>query len=321
MTIELTPYGRSLLAKGRLMPSYYAFFDDDILYDSTAAGFEESNNQILQRIINDTPRLKPQRDITSPEGRIFNNEWSEEERHPHTRVKLNYLTEPMGTSDQKTNNAPSWKTTFIQGEITGSTQSYLTGSNIYLRQIPQIESVIEYTMEVRNTSDDSPVQGQEISPTAPVSQIFPDGSYINLHEEQVLCELREIDGFLFKDGIEVEVYVYDDTDTENLIPLKFLPRNKTIVDGILIDDQEQFVNDVTTTSKYVEYYLNLNLDKEISTTDICVGVNKLKSHDIELGIQVDCPEVHTADFDIYGTQVGSPGNPGPTGDTGGEICE
>ncbi len=36
--IELTPYGRSLLAKGKLMPAYYAFFDDDILYDVMAGG-------------------------------------------------------------------------------------------------------------------------------------------------------------------------------------------------------------------------------------------------------------------------------------------
>tara|TARA_R100000406_G_scaffold91238_1_gene78876 strand:+ start:154 stop:1122 length:969 start_codon:yes stop_codon:yes gene_type:complete len=312
MSIELTPYGRSLLAKGKLMPSYYAFFDDDILYDSEAAGFSETNNEVFQRIISETPRLKPQRDITSSEGRIFNNERSEEEHHPHTRVKLNYLTEPMGTSDQKSDNAPSWKNTFIQGELTGSSQSYLTGSNVYLRQIPQIESVIEYTMEVRNEADDSPVQGQESSPTAPVSQIFPDGSYIHLDEEQILCQLKEIDGFLFKDGIEVEVFMYDDTESENLIPLKFLPRNKSIVNGMLVGDEERFINDVNTTPMYVEYYLNLNLDKEISTTDICAGVNKLKANDIQIGIEVDCPDVHTADFDIYGTRVG---------DSDVEICE
>ena len=100
LDIELTPYGRSLLAKGKLMPVYYAFYDDDILYDSVAANFTETNNQIYQRIVKETPRIRLQRDIVSPESIIFTNERSEEEHRPHTKLKLNYLTEPMGTSNQ-----------------------------------------------------------------------------------------------------------------------------------------------------------------------------------------------------------------------------
>ena len=33
MEIELTPHGRYLLSQGKLMPAFYAFLDDDILYD------------------------------------------------------------------------------------------------------------------------------------------------------------------------------------------------------------------------------------------------------------------------------------------------
>ena len=34
LDVKLTSYGRHLLSKGRLKPVYYAFFDDDIIYDS-----------------------------------------------------------------------------------------------------------------------------------------------------------------------------------------------------------------------------------------------------------------------------------------------
>ena len=61
INIELTPYGRSLLSRGDLKPAFYSFFDDDILYDSKAAGFSEEQNVIQTRIIEETPRLKPQR--------------------------------------------------------------------------------------------------------------------------------------------------------------------------------------------------------------------------------------------------------------------
>ena len=43
MKIELTPHGRKLLSHGKLKPFYYAFYDDDILYDSDRAGFSETN--------------------------------------------------------------------------------------------------------------------------------------------------------------------------------------------------------------------------------------------------------------------------------------
>ena len=68
--IELTPYGRSLLSKGKLKPAFYAFFDDDILYDSEAAGFSENQNKIQTRIIQETPFLKPVRCVESPETLI-----------------------------------------------------------------------------------------------------------------------------------------------------------------------------------------------------------------------------------------------------------
>ena len=301
INIELTPYGRSLLAKGNLSPVYYAFFDDDILYDSAAGGFTESNNQITKRIIEETPRLRAQRDLSSVEGNIFTNERSEDEIRPHTKQKLNYMTEPLGTSDQTSPFAPSWKTTFLHGEITGSVETVLTGSDMYLRQIPQINCTIEYTMSVRNVEQNNPVEGQQSSPSTPASPVFSDGTYIHLIEEQILCELKEKAGFNFKDSLEVEVYMYDDTATENLIPLKFAPKGTQIVDGILKSD----TNDpaINIDPSYVEYYFDFNVDKEISQDDICSGISRLKADDIQIGLEVDCPDVEDEQFNIYGTLV------------------
>ena len=111
LKIELTPYGRSLLSNGRLMPKYYAFFDDDILYDITCVSGTENQNQIKNRITQETPRLRPQRDLLSPEGLISNFERGDGSSRPHSKVSLNYLTEPIGTSDGTENNASSWNLT------------------------------------------------------------------------------------------------------------------------------------------------------------------------------------------------------------------
>ena len=54
--IELTPYGKEKFSKGQFMPSYYAFYDNDILYDGVYGGITESQNRIVTRITTETPR-------------------------------------------------------------------------------------------------------------------------------------------------------------------------------------------------------------------------------------------------------------------------
>jgi len=44
LDIKLTQFGKQLLSTGRFKPVYYAFYDDNILYDSEHASFEEVQN-------------------------------------------------------------------------------------------------------------------------------------------------------------------------------------------------------------------------------------------------------------------------------------
>ncbi len=91
MKIELTPHGRDLLSKGQLNPKYYAFFDDDILYDTSAAGFSENNNEIKTRIISDTPSLKPQTTQTGVESRHYDEFNTEDNNTPQKQRETHKL--------------------------------------------------------------------------------------------------------------------------------------------------------------------------------------------------------------------------------------
>ena len=51
---KLTPYGKQRLSVGQFKPVFYSFFDDGILYDSQYAGFTEKQNDINNRIKNET---------------------------------------------------------------------------------------------------------------------------------------------------------------------------------------------------------------------------------------------------------------------------
>lgn len=303
LKIELTPYGRSLLSNGKLMPKYYAFFDDDIVYDISAIGATEDQDAIKNRILSETPRLRPQRDLTSPEKSIFNFERSESSSRPFSKVQLNYLTEPLGTSDGTERNASSWHLTTLLGEIDSSESTYdVSGS--YLRQIPQVNMTLEYQMEVRNVSDDSPVRGQASSPSLPVSRVFEDGTYLEISDEQIIARIIEDNGFTFKEGLEIEAFIYEFEDVDNsietLVPLKMTPQTKSIVNDILVDSEETFV-DIDNT--YLEFWMSIFFDEDIPDSDLCKGIAKLKKEDILLDIDVECPDEQGVDFDIYRTRV------------------
>jgi len=305
LKIELTPYGRSLLSNGKLMPKYYAFFDDDIVYDASTIGATETQSEIKNRILNETPRLRPQRDLSSPEGLISSFEREGSSSRPFSQTQLNYLSEPIGTSDGTETNASSWNLTALLGEISSSQSTYLvTGS--YIRQVPQINMTLEYKMEVRNTKDDSPVRGQASSPTIPVTRVFEDGTYLEVSDDQIITRIIEENGFKFKEGLEIEAYIYESEESgstvpETLIPLKMTPKTKSIIDDILVEEQEDIF--VEVDSSYLEYWMSIFFDEDIPEPDLCKGISKLKKEDILLDIDVECPDEKGIDFDIYQTRV------------------
>ena len=57
LEVKLTNYGKDRLAAGQLNPTYYAFFDDDILYDVSGSGYTELQNDSEGRIKSDTPKF------------------------------------------------------------------------------------------------------------------------------------------------------------------------------------------------------------------------------------------------------------------------
>ena len=56
--ISLTQHGKYLISKGKFKPSFYAFYDDDVLYDAAHAKITSgSQNENLTRI---KEKSKPQ---------------------------------------------------------------------------------------------------------------------------------------------------------------------------------------------------------------------------------------------------------------------
>lgn len=332
--IELSPYGKHLLQNGKLMPKYYAFFDDDVIYDCAAAGFTENNSEIRNRIMNETPVLRPHymfktvEDINGKDQPFPTSQYDKVKR-PIADESAKFLQYSLGSSDPTKEKAPAWRVHSLINEITSSSaQLNITGSFHLSTQkgrreayqplnIAQINYDIDYEMSIRNQDDDGPLTGTKGTANLPISTVMEDGTYINLEEEQVLIHILEQNGFLFGDSLELEVFMFETTGsgdslqfTEELIPLKFVRRRPQIVNDILMDEQPDtftFREDAEAiTPQHVEYYWDCRLDREIPLDDLCKGLAQLKAAGITVDqlLDIECPD-DIGQASIYGSQVTS----------------
>ena len=303
ISIELTPYGRNLLSLGKLRPSYYAFFDDDVLYNIEAAGGSETSADIKTRILNETPYLKPNYLFKNLDENIGRNEVyleAEEIRYPSSDNKLYFLQKPLGTCKETSKESPAFKATFIQNSSSAGSK-FITGIEGGDQQIAQVDVEFDYTLSIKNQNKQANTTGVNFVRPEFRSNVFPDGSYVDIEFEKMIVQLLEDNGFNLTDSFEVEVFKQDYADTTKYNQLKFLPKQKKIIDGFLMDEIDSSTVDVT--AEYVEYYFDLLVDKEIAISDICEGVSELKARDIFVNIDVECPDLQGKDVNIYTSRV------------------
>ena len=247
LDFQLTEYGKRLLQQGNLKPALYSFFDDDILYDSEAGSFSgsaENQNSTDRRIKYETPSLRVQKHTTGAETRVnqFLDDVSEIvsetgsvgtpeqgqflvaensvefvnafQDTPQFAQKFFLGSDPIGTSDLKSSNAPAWQINCLANEISSS-QPYLTtnltSSNAGLgqgivRKIPQLDITIDYKtfyLEEENVQDyDDPVLKNIISlGTSPASTIN-----LYVQENYLVLDIAEANTSNLKENFDIEVF-------------------------------------------------------------------------------------------------------------------
>ena len=229
LQIELTQYGKHLLSKGIYNPTYYAFFDDNILYDSEYAGITgEHQNSVKDRITQDTPQLETQYVFSSIGDSIRKvNKYirsKDEEYHTYgllselgseatqpQAAQFHSLAGPLGTSQLDKQSAPSWTISVLNGEISGAV-NLLTGSyqNSFIPQITTTPITYKYKI----------IEGN-IGTPAEASGTIPNGE-VDLTSENVganptaLSELTTQTGLGYGEFVEQfddgnYLAIYDDS--------------------------------------------------------------------------------------------------------------
>jgi hypothetical protein len=263
LNVELTEYGEYMLAIGKLNPTFYAFFDDDIQYDTAGSGYSETQNDIANRIQYETPQLKilgsrsgadsrVERSLSAISGGVGNlsinsttDEYIEIFRAQQEFTDGDKMaTYPIGTSMLTTPYNASWQLEVLSvPEVTSATRTYEPAPNGNIENIPQVNITIDYETYFRD--------GEQTD--AAISGYLGDQNiFVGLRENYLFLELFENNTVFEKENFEIEVY--HSASGEN---------------GVGVLTQKQFFTDPDTAgfgtpdSSEVEYFMNVLVDGEI----------------------------------------------------------
>lgn len=279
LEFKLTEYGKRKLQLGRLNPTYYAFFDDDVLYNTEAAGFSEDQNDADRRIRFDTPALKVQKSTTGAETRV--NQFLEDASGPlqETGSTGQYIisensvafvnafqdtpqfaqkfflgADPLGTSDLKTQYAPAWHINALENEVSAS-QYYqtvnLTASNTGLadgivRNIPQIDVTIDYKSFYSSDDEMDDFTSEEAAKIVRLTEDNNTGVALYLQEDYLVLDVVERNTDNLKENFEIEVFLSGSDGTYT---------QKTFLTS---DNLDEDLND-----QKVEFFANIFVDSEM----------------------------------------------------------
>jgi hypothetical protein len=277
LKVELTTYGRYLISKGKFKPTYYAFFDDDILYDANHANLNEKQNLIQTRILEESLSIKPQTTFTGVEKNVKNiNLVSSEasslkKEEEQIKSDKNYaLSLPLGNSLLSSDYLPSWSLRFTNGSIE-TVNNYIDNSNGEMDslqpflKIPQI-NLKDIEFDIKRTVN-IPYNEEGYSVIAATNseegQIF-----YSLKEVALIVDIKENNVDDLMKNFDVEIFIEEEEllagrneKKKILKKLYFTKEKQYIVDNILLDMPLEYKNDIDET--YSEYYFEITVDDEI----------------------------------------------------------
>jgi hypothetical protein len=246
--IELTEWGKYLYSIGKFKPTFYAFSDDEVLYDGAYAGLSsEEQKEIEDRIMNNTPYLKPHVRLKEAKGyyqeydsanqvnaQVFADPLDsmtqvdteienkvdllllKNSRYSQATRELQFLVRnKLGTVRTVSQDYPAFDLTMIRSTISSASNSMATDYG-YLK-IPQVNVDLQNVLTVVPSGStfvsrlDEKVKSVNLGAnvlTQNESVEFPDGSRIYLENNFLALDLFQ-NGVEYKNkNFNVEIFEY-----------------------------------------------------------------------------------------------------------------
>ena len=221
--IKLTPFGRSQLSKGNFRPVYYAFFDDDILYDGSHIGIDEEQNEIETRIKNsvrldlqptsigvETSYKKETEKIEKGERDLFRV--MHEVQNPSEKSRS--LSCIMGAASYESQHAPSYNIKSLGGaKFTGDV---LINTSSHGSNIPQVTLESQYVIDVNHLPTKVAIQDFETQIDLISENIeFLDGTSLRMEKDEIILQVLEENVNLTKEMFDIEIYEVQEVTLPN----------------------------------------------------------------------------------------------------------
>ena len=239
--------------------------------------------------------------------------------------KTMFSAMPLGKSEIGGRFKPAWDVRCLKTPISSS-NSFFTGSSQNFVQIPQLE--LEHTIktftheggEIFEAGDFPDIVDNVAFPLLPdtedeenertigeasqegildydpkfgklASAVYGDGTYLTQNQEFVFLDIIERNVDFTRENFDIEVFRIEENPdgTETNIPLSFF--NETMLD---LTSNEDEINEAYAQldNSYVEYYFEIDVDREIGEDILCdVDLrNKKRNFFVDYQLDYTCPD-------------------------------
>jgi hypothetical protein len=257
--IELTPYGKQRFATGSFSPHYYSFYDNSILYDGTYGGISENQNNIVERITNSTPRLRPISRLTSSLNPVVSlSTYNRQDEYAASHDWTVPFFRTLGQSSPWVQFTPSWDI-----RVVNLSDAQLNTGVYY--QAGEVIPMMSATLNIEYTT--TPLQGDEGEEDKQI--------YIQDKSETLVLDVQELNT-IYKAGGNFDIEILMSGSNNGLTSLGFVNPAGRHSDRLgLQTDAYTLINVLQGTQQevnrafpvldgsYVEYFLDISVDKEI----------------------------------------------------------
>ena len=331
--LKLTSYGHYLMSIGKLKPEYYAFFDNNIVYDGKYIGITETQNNIQKRIKQDTQYLEGlvlfedveealQSNLVQDTGGMIS--YYESDITPtiqNPRKDSFRFTSMIGDAhlNSTRQSAPAWKVVALQGTILSS--SLEDTKNDY--NIPQINVLLNYN-KVIEVYD--PLEAYRSSANTrdlvSTSKKFNDDKVIKLFKDDLMIYAEELNTDILSENFDIEVYEVkhdalpatsaEGSSRDMLTRLFFFQDKERIMGGMMGPESQGYVDPLDTdlaqpnynyTTASVGHYFDVVQDYRINPETACRASELFNKQSYYISLDFDCDSVTEtyADWsDFYG---------------------
>ena len=313
--LQLTPYAKYLMSIGKFKPAFYAFFDDNVLYDKNYAtsSATEAQSDVDKRIKEETQYLETLvlfKDLETTKARNLDSEVdfilkpkTNRMRYPDSDLFKIENAIGDGYYDGPSQTAPSWKIAALNSKITSSA-TYDTNTE---SDIPQISIESTYVKRVVNNS--FVPDPQNVRQVSARTLGFIDQKAIELVSNDPVIYAEEVNTRTLMQNFDIEVFEIKTPSSRGvhaeLKRLSFRKEKSNVENGFLIADSPIQGDTSQLTTDDVEYYFDVLLDENVNETLACKGLDLFNKDSYYIDIDFDCfgDEQESIYYDIYGSTM------------------